>query len=243
MADISMTFERQDSFTKHYPCTAISDPLTSADAMAIELLCNAGTTGATARHLVRSLGGGARAITASHGLLAMHGATRSEIAILQRLKDLLFSVTKARIDDRPVLDNSESLIDYLRLVQGHSAREHVRVLFLDAQYRLIKNHHISDGDAHQSLICQRQILGAALQCDASSLILVHNHPSGACTFSQKDIVATRSLVLAAHVVELDVLDHILVTSDDAASMRRDMPIVFCEGAARMADAEQLALAA
>ena len=50
----------------------------------------------------------------------------------------------------------------------------------------------------------------ALKCDASSLIFVHNHPSGDPEPSASDREITRELVFAAAVMQLKVLDHIII---------------------------------
>lgn len=59
----------------------------------------------------------------------------------------------------------------------------------------------------------RVIFVSALKCNASSVILVHNHPSGNLKPSQADIELTRKLKAAGQFLDLPVIEHIILTKD------------------------------
>ena len=59
----------------------------------------------------------------------------------------------------------------------------------------------------------------AIKDAAKSVILVHNHPSGDPTPSDKDLVLTQRLEEAGKLLDIQVLDHIVVAADDAVSLR------------------------
>jgi DNA repair protein RadC len=73
---------------------------------------------------------------------------------------------------------------------------------------------LSDGSVDRSLLPVREVLNAVLRNDGVAFALAHNHPSGDLTPSRQDRLATEAIALAAPVVGLRFLDHIIVT--DAA---------------------------
>jgi DNA repair protein RadC len=112
--------------------------------------------------------------------------------------------------DGPVLSTSRQLIDYLRADMAHALVERFRVLFLNAQNRLL-GETVADGSINQAPIYPREIMRRALDLGATALILVHNHPSGDPTPSASDIEATVQLAMAGRTFEICVHDHVIVS--------------------------------
>src|SRR3546814_18476455 len=79
---------------------------------------------------------------------------------------------------RPVLSSWQALLDYLHADRAHRQTEAVRLLLLNARNVLIRDELISEGSVDQAPVYVREIVKRALEHHASSLILVHNHPSG-----------------------------------------------------------------
>lgn len=115
---------------------------------------------------------------------------------------------------RPVLSDPDRLGIYLRSRLAHLGREQVRALFLDKAGRLIIDELICDGTIDESAIFPRELVRRALELDASSLILAHNHPSQDSTPSSADIRVTRHLLQAAACLDICLLDHIIVGSNN-----------------------------
>jgi DNA repair protein RadC len=65
----------------------------------------------------------------------------------------------------------------------------------------------------------RGLLGEALRLDAVGIILAHNHPSGQCRPSERDISATRRLCDVAKALDIALIDHLIFTEDAVYSMR------------------------
>ncbi len=90
------------------------------------------------------------------------------------------------------------------------AQEVFQVLTLNVKNHLLNRHMISLGLADSSLAHPREIFRSAIADGASSIILVHNHPSHDETPSAEDIRLTRVLVEAGKVIQITVLDHIII---------------------------------
>src|SRR6266540_7305545 len=90
-------------------------------------------------------------------------------------------------------------------------RERVLVLILDAGNRVQRVVPLTDGSVDRSLLPVREVLNAVLRNDGVAFALAHNHPSGDLTPSRQDLLATEAVAIAARLVDLRFLDHLIVT--------------------------------
>jgi DNA repair protein RadC len=90
------------------------------------------------------------------------------------------------------------------------SREVFRVALLDAQNRLLRDVIVSEGTISASLVHPREVFKPALLEPATSLILLHNHPSGDPTPSREDLRLTRQLVECARLLDLRINDHVVI---------------------------------
>lgn len=117
---------------------------------------------------------------------------------------------KERMMSKPYCHSSKEVFDYLFHTLRDLKREKFKVLFLDAKNQILMEKTIFEGTVDSSAIYPREIMKEALKCDASSLIFVHNHPSGDPEPSLSDKEITKELVFAASLMQLKVLDHIII---------------------------------
>ena len=117
---------------------------------------------------------------------------------------------KERMMSKPYCHSSKEVFDYLFHTLRDLRREKFKVLFLDAKNQILMEKTIFEGTVDSSAIYPREIMKEALKCDASSLIFVHNHPSGDPEPSLSDKEITKELVFAASLMQLKVLDHIII---------------------------------
>jgi DNA repair protein RadC len=82
------------------------------------------------------------------------------------------------------------------------------------------------GVLDSSLAHPREVFAAAIRDRASSILLVHNHPSGDPTPSPDDLAITKQLVGAGKLVGIPLLDHVIVAGDRYVSLRDDRLVDF-----------------
>jgi DNA repair protein RadC len=105
---------------------------------------------------------------------------------------------------------------------GALDHEQMWVVALDGRQRLRGARRVAQGGRHGLVVTAREIFTAALGDGASSIVLVHNHPSGAPEPSGADVEMTRAVAHAADVVGVPLLDHVVVTASGSyASMLDD----------------------
>lgn len=102
-------------------------------------------------------------------------------------------------------------------------KETLYALYLNTKGIVIKEQLITQGTISSSLFDSKDIFKWALKCSASSIILIHNHPSGDPTPSIADIKATSSFISQASLLELNVIDHIII-GDTFYSMKENSKV-------------------
>lgn len=108
------------------------------------------------------------------------------------------------------LGHPQRVKDYLRLHLAAREREAFGVMFFNAHMRLIAFEVLFEGTLTQTAVHPREVARRALQLNASSVVLAHNHPSGVVEPSRADLVLTVQLQQALAMVEVRVLDHVIV---------------------------------
>jgi len=98
-------------------------------------------------------------------------------------------------------------------------REHFRVILLDSKNAVISVETVSIGTVNASIVHPREVLKPALEKSATSIILVHNHPTGSVSPSREDILITRRFEKCGRILGIDVVDHIIVGDNNYVSMK------------------------
>lgn len=89
-------------------------------------------------------------------------------------------------------------------------REYFKVLMLNTKNEIIHIEETSIGNLNSAIVHPREVFSGAIRRCASSVILVHNHPSGNPQPSQQDVDLTARLVQAGELLGITVLDHLII---------------------------------
>ena len=117
---------------------------------------------------------------------------------------------KKKVIKKDPIRSSTELFNYLYHTLRDKKKEIFKVVFLDAQNRIIAIDDLFEGTLTASAVYPREIVQAALGHHAAGLFLVHNHPSGDGHPSSEDIAVTGRVSEACRMVGVDLLDHIIV---------------------------------
>lgn len=93
-------------------------------------------------------------------------------------------------------------------------QENVKMLLLNSSNTILGVYDVSKGSINSTVIDLRLVLSVALKCLASSIILVHNHPSGNINPSEQDRELTKKIKSACKFLEIQLFDHIIITRHD-----------------------------
>jgi DNA repair protein RadC len=173
-----------------------------------------------AKRLIRDFGGFGRLLSADAEAIArVGGLGEGAVAALKTVQAAALRLLKEEVRDRPVLGSWQALLDYLRADMAHEAIERVRVLFLNAKNVLIRDEPMWEGSVDESAVYIREIMRRALDCHATAIIIVHNHPSGDPSPSQQDIRLTRDLAEAGRHLRITLHDHVIIGANGHSSLR------------------------
>ena len=135
------------------------------------------TPPACADALIAEFGSVAGMLAAGTGAQArVLGANHPAIAHFSMIREVMLHVLRAEAAKAPILGSSQALIDYLFADLAHLPTERLRVLFLNAKNRLLRDELISEGSVSETPIYPREIMRRGLELGATALILAHNHP-------------------------------------------------------------------
>jgi DNA repair protein RadC len=110
---------------------------------------------------------------------------------------------------KPGITSSADVIELMHQDLLDLPHEEFWIILLNRANRVLKKWKISSGGISGTVADPRLIFKIALDFYASSIILVHNHPSGAIKPSQADIALTKKLKQAGELMEIPVLDHLI----------------------------------
>ncbi|WFL76128.1 JAB domain-containing protein [Altererythrobacter arenosus] len=131
------------------------------------------------------------------------------------------AIATVAVPDANTRARSDVIVEFfrMRLVPEASRQENFHALFLDSKRRLVGEKAIRGHSSDCIRTRSREIFAEALAARASGLIIAHNHPSGHCKPSRADIEATRKLSDIARALDIELLDHLIITDASAYSMR------------------------
>ncbi len=152
-------------------------------------------------------------------LRTVQGFGTHTIAALRLLHEAAVRLGREGLARRRLLDEPRHL--YKSSVLARERIEQFRILFLDAQDALILDEAQARGTVNHTPVYPREVVRRALELDAASLILVHNHPSGDPTPSPDDLDMTRQIAEAAGTMEIAVRDHVIVGNGRHFSFRSE----------------------
>lgn len=133
-----------------------------------------------------------------------------------------FELARRKEEDNREQISVKSHQDVIKLVRQKlkdKKKEHFLILCLDTRNNLIKISNISTGTLDANLVHPREVFKEAIQSLSSSIILVHNHPSGNPEPSDADIDITKRILETGKAVGIDILDHIIIANNRSFSFK------------------------
>ena len=172
--------------------------------------------------LLDTFGSPARVLAArTDALRTVAGLGESAIAAIKTAEALGIAMARAALPEtfHPQLATYEKVVEYCRTLAAHRDVEEFRALYLDTKNRLIRDELLQTGTINHTPVYPRQVCVRALEVGAAALVVLHSHPSGDPSPSRADVEMTARLRDALKTIDVDLHDHIVVTSGAAFSFR------------------------
>ena len=158
-------------------------------------------------------------------LQSLSGIGRVKAIELQAMIELGHRIHKHETLEMESILSSQKLAKKMQQELGHKKQEHLVALYLNTQNQIIHQQTIFIGSATRSIAEPREILHYAIKHMATSLILVHNHPSGAVAPSRNDNQVTKLVKEACDLMGIVLLDHLIVSHSNYFSYREKTDLI------------------
>jgi len=152
-------------------------------------------------------------------LIKVKGVSENAAVLIKNVNALTKRMLREDIEEKPVLNSWQKLLDYCHVAMAYEMKEQFRVLFLNRKNELIADEVQQVGTVDHTPVYPREIVKSALDKGATAIILVHNHPSGDSTPSDSDIEMTNEIIKAAASLGIVVHDHIIISKKGSSSFK------------------------
>ncbi len=198
-----------------------TEALTDAELLAIFL--RTGVTGKSAVDLARELlsefGGLLSLFSASEQVFCRgKGLGQAKYVQLQAVLEMSRRYLREELGERDALTSPEATRRYLKIRLRGYPYEVFACLFLDNRHRVLEYKELFSGTINGANVYAREVVRAAMRCNAAAVIFAHNHPSGVTEPSQADVNITQHLKQALDYIDVRVLDHLIIGDGEGLSL-------------------------
>jgi DNA repair protein RadC len=113
----------------------------------------------------------------------------------------------------------QSIVKAIRASIKDKAKEHFKLLLLNARNKVLGISTISIGSLNASIVHPREVFKDAIAHNAYSVVLAHNHPSGDPEPSEDDLTMTKRLIEAGKILGIEITDHIIIVKNSYFSFK------------------------
>ena len=176
-----------------------------------------------ARQLLNMCGGSLRDVAnrRAEEYEVVQGVGPKKALTIQAAFELAKRIEHEAASECEVFDNAQAVWRYFRPMLGTADHEEAHVLLMNNRFKLIKAVKLSSGGLTETAVDVRVVLREALLNNATTLTLVHNHPSGNNRASGDDDRITQRVEKACQTMRLYFLDHLIITDGDYYSYREN----------------------
>lgn len=158
-------------------------------------------------------------------LQEIHGIGQAKSTELKAMLELAKRIQASEKKRSERMTGSQQVARKMMIEIGREKQEHLVVLYLDTQNRIIEQRTIFIGTVRRSVAEPREILYYACKNMATSMILVHNHPSGTVEPSENDLRFTEKLKRCCDDMGMILLDHLIIGQKDYFSFREESDLL------------------
>ncbi len=178
-----------------------------------------------AKQLIAKFGSFANVINApAEDLLSVKGIKEGTLTVFKivNVAAQRTSWQNLKSFEGPVISNFDSLVDYCRTSMCFSDVEELRLIYLDSSLRVLGQDIAQKGTINSVAVHPREIVKLVMNNHASSVIMVHNHPSGNVQPSKADIEMTKKIEEALSSIGIRLLDHLIISRNNNFSFAQHL---------------------
>ena len=153
-------------------------------------------------------------------LMTVSGIGENAATLVTMMMPLFRAYHQSVEKELPVLKNLEQCTHYCKGIFQGERYEKLYVICLDSRMRRLNTVLISSGDVTPVHVYSRHVLNAVSSCNATGVIITHNHPDGTAIPSNEDMALTDAITVLLKGIDVVLYDHLIVSPLDTFSFRR-----------------------
>lgn len=153
-------------------------------------------------------------------LMQVNGIGENAATLLSLIPQISRRYMEHRTVPKRQIKDSKDAAQYFVSKFAYEYNEVAYAMFLDSKHNIICTRQMARGVVNGLELSVRSLVETCLKLHAQAVIVAHNHPSASLTPSSEDEFFTMSLKKALYLVDIDLLDHIIVSGDECLSMKR-----------------------
>lgn len=154
--------------------------------------------------------------TTEEQIKAVPGIGKAKARKVGLVREMMRRIEQGRQKTTMQISSSSAVEAYFSFLKD-AQKEELWILLLNTKNRIITSKCVSIGTVNMSLAQPREVFSEAVKYMASSIILVHNHPSGNPAPSPEDDNVTRQMIEAGNLLRIEVLDHVIIGKNGSYS--------------------------
>lgn len=151
-------------------------------------------------------------------LMSINGISRHSAVLIKMIPELFVVYGRDKVRDIQKINSSDDAKQFFIPRFYGKVREEVQIVLLDDKMNIIKWVKIYEGSVNSANVPIRKIVEIAIENRATNVIIAHNHPTG-LILPSKDLRATAKVREALALVDIKLLDHVIVSDNEAASLK------------------------
>ncbi len=151
-------------------------------------------------------------------LKVFKGINDAKAAKIIAVAELSKRISSEKVD-KTKITSPEGVVALLSEEMRHLKREVFKVVLLDVKNNILCVENISEGTISSAIVYPRDVFSRAIKSNCTSIILVHNHPSGESKPSIEDKSVTERLVKSGKILGIEIIDHIIIGDKEYYSFK------------------------
>lgn len=144
-------------------------------------------------------------------LMAFKGIGEAKAVSIAAAMELGRRRREEAVPELTKITSSKTVFQIMQPIIGELPHEEFWILYLNNSNKVIFKSQLSKGGITGTIVDVRLVFKFALECNATGMILCHNHPSGTLIASEADRQITRKLKIGGENLDIKVLDHLIIT--------------------------------
>ena len=183
-------------------------------------------TNPLAHKLINTFGSLAKVLDAKpEELVKVKGIGEKSANFISSLKHFFFAYNKSKLSEVTKINNMQTLLSYVTNLLSGKTNEQFYAIYLENNGTVKRYDLIGSGTVNQTAVSIKKIMEQAISCNACSVVVCHNHPSGKALPSAEDDKLTKAIALSLTLNGVNFIDHVILGYDNKYYSYRQLGLI------------------